>query len=490
MRRSLISIAFSFMVTLVSVVAQPVVLTTLENTPLFRSAVSLATNLPGPTNSIAKLQIFNVASASMQGGAVTLVNTQAWIGRYNGPGNFDDGPFLLALDVAGNSVVSGYSFDAHNNYDFATIKYADNGTALWTNRYDGPAHRNDFATSLATDGAGNVYVAGNSQADGAIQDAVVIKYVVDGAPLWTNRFNYAGTNYNGVQNLAVDASGNVFLLVATVYADAGFITLKYDTFGNAVWTNRYNPRADGSEFPAALAIDDAGNVFVTGNSDGDGTGTDFLTLKYSGDGAALWTNRYHRTFSDYARTITADKAGNVLVSGEVSGTITNVNYATIKYSGDGTPLWTNILAGPNYSGGAVPMVRADLAGNVFITGGAPGASGLQADVTTVKLTDAGLTLWTNHFSDLNNTGRGSLVGSTCDHAGHLYFVGQAAPPGGKDSDFLAVKFGSDGTTLWTNRLDGPGQGSDYGQAIAVNDAGDVFVTGFSRSVIIVAGQTP
>lgn len=479
MHRSLVFIALCLVVESAAVAAQSVVLTTLQNSPLFVAASSLTTNgSPGFTNSAAQWQVCNVGSASAQGGTVALVSTQEWVRRYSGPGNWDDRPFLLVLDAAGNCVVSGYSYGAGHNYDWATIKYANNGAALWTNRYDGLVRENDYTTGLAADSAGNVYVAGSSTVQGATQDAVVIKYAGDGPALWTNRFNYSGTNYHGVQELAVDPAGNVVLLIATVHADVGFLTLKYDTFGNAIWTNRYNPRADGSEFPAALALDDAGNVFVTGNSDGDGTSTDILTLKYGPDGIAHWTNRYHRTFSDYGRTITVDRMGNVFVSGEVSGALTNVNYATVKYSGNGAPLWTNILAGPNYSGGTVPLLKTDLFGNAFITGGSPGASGSQVDVTTVKVTGDGFPLWTNRFSDLNNTGNGSLGGSAVDHAGQLYFAGHAVGPGG-NLDYLAVKFGEDGIPLWTNRLDGPGHGFDYGEAIAVSELGDVYVTGLS-----------
>jgi len=252
-----------FLGALASAYGQPTPRTTVENAALFFPAVDLTTNgLPGLTNASGKLQVTRVTATSQQGGVVSLVTTQAWVRRYDGPGNYWDSPFLLALDAMGNCAVSGISFGGSSGYDIATVFYANDGTALWTNRYDGPAHKDEGATSLAIDNAGNIYAGGSSSVSMSIHDAVIIKYGANGLPLWTNRFNYFGTNYHGLQKLAVDESGNVYALIATVYADVGYLTLKYDMYGHAVWTNRYNPRADGSEFPASLSLDGAGNVFV------------------------------------------------------------------------------------------------------------------------------------------------------------------------------------------------------------------------------------
>jgi len=93
----------------------------------------------------------------------------------------------------------------------------------------------------------------------------------------------------------------------------------------------------------------------------------------------------------------------------------------------------------------------------------------------LKLNSDGVPLWTNlnvSFSVPN----ASLTASTIDHAGNLYLTGYA---GGTNSDFVTMKFAGDGTALWTNRYDGPAGGADYAQALAVDDTGDVYVTGQS-----------
>jgi hypothetical protein len=455
-------------------VAQPVPLATLQNSNLFFAAVTLTTNgVPGLTNLAPRLMLSGVSAASAHGGSVSLVNTQAWVRRYNGPGNAFDQALKAAVDREGNVIVTGDSAGQTTDYDFATVKYAGDGTPLWTNRYDGAAHGYDAAWYVAVDDADNIYVTGNSAGSGTANNIVTIGYSGNGTALWTNCYNRSGTNDHQLAGFAVDGAGNAYVLVETVYDVGDYTTLKYDALGNAVWTNHFKASTDSSEYPASVAMDQNGGVFVTGVSSIQMQGSSMVTLKYASDGTGIWTNRYRAHLYDYGRTITIDRAGRVLVAGEANNG-TTVCYPVIEYSNDGTPLWTNVLAGPNYSGGSVPQISTDAADNVFVIGGAPGTSTTGA-FDILKLNSDGVPLWTNlnvSFSVPN----ASLTASTIDHAGNLYLTGYA---GGTNSDFVTMKFAGDGTALWTNRYDGPAGGADYAQALAVDDTGDVYVTGQS-----------
>src|SRR5262249_4777325 len=60
-----------------------------------------------------------------------------------------------------------------------------------------------------------------------------------------------------------------------------------------VWVRNYNGTANGDDSAIAVGTDASGNAFATGISAGAGSFSDFVTIKYSPAGVALWTNRYN-----------------------------------------------------------------------------------------------------------------------------------------------------------------------------------------------------
>ncbi len=81
---------------------------------------------------------------------------QAWVQRYNGPGNSTDYATSIAVDASGNVYVAGSSYSSGINVDYATIKYSSAGVPLWTNRYSGPANGEDYSYGVAADSSNNV----------------------------------------------------------------------------------------------------------------------------------------------------------------------------------------------------------------------------------------------------------------------------------------------------------------------------------------------
>ena len=66
-----------------------------------------------------------------------------------------------------------------------------------------------------------------------------------------------------------------------------------------------------------MAVDGSNNVIVTGYSDGGGYNYDYATIKYSSAGVPLWTNRYNGPGNgdDYGHAVAVDGSNNVIVTG-------------------------------------------------------------------------------------------------------------------------------------------------------------------------------
>jgi hypothetical protein len=95
-----------------------------------------------------------------------------------------------------------------------------------------------------------------------------------------------------------------------------------------------------------MAIDASRNVYVTGESSGSVTGLDYATLKYDTDGNELWVQRSSPgSGNDRARAIVVDSSGNVYVTGGSYGDGTNDDYATVKYS-EGLPAGWSMISLP------------------------------------------------------------------------------------------------------------------------------------------------
>jgi hypothetical protein len=233
---------------------------------------------------------------------------ELWVKRYDGPDHAEDRATALGVDASGNVYVIGVS-----NGAFVIVKYDTNGNLLWEKGHSGFSGRD-----LAVDPAGNVYVAGSA----------LIKYDTNGNELWVRT--------DGGQALALDAAGNVYVTGGSVGSGTSvdFATIKYSAAGDQLWVNRYNGPANGVDSPVDLAVDASGNVYVTGGSDGIGTNIDIATVKYDAVGNEAWVIRYNGPGNrfDVVNDIAVDGTGNVFVTGASYFEARDQDYITIKYT--------------------------------------------------------------------------------------------------------------------------------------------------------------
>jgi len=103
---------------------------------------------------------------------------------------------------------------------------------------------------------------------------------------------------------------------------------------DTAWVRRYNGPGNSRDAANALAVDDSGNVYVTGEGEGSGTDFDYATIKYLPNGDTAWVRGYNGPGNsmDEANALAVDGSGNVYVTGESYGSGTSSwDYATLKY---------------------------------------------------------------------------------------------------------------------------------------------------------------
>jgi len=280
--------------------------------------------------------------------------------RYDGPSHLGDGGNGLALDKDGNVYVTGYVHRGNQtkHADFCTIKYSPALNILWDESYDSRRNGNDIATAIVVDSLGNVYITGKSQESlpkgPTTHDYLTMKYDSSGRLQWMARDDGLGFGDDEPFNMALFEeieSGAVYIYVTGAATGENafgkdYYTVKYDANGTPAWNRSYNNSLwNGDDVATALAVDSSGNVYITGKSTGT-NGYDYATIKYSSDGAPLWNTsgdgavRLDGGFgNDEAVNIAVDESGQIFVAGFITTQDKGTEYFTIKYKGDGRISW-------------------------------------------------------------------------------------------------------------------------------------------------------
>jgi hypothetical protein len=415
------------------------------------------------------LSIFLAGSSFAQGDNPV----EAWVSLFCSPGGGSDIGLDIAVDDAGNVYVAGDSqTDTISaciwGYDIVTIKYNPAGEEQWVARFDSPASGNDRVSAIALDGVGNAYVTGFSSGFGNDYDFLTISYDSSGEERWQARYD----NGQGI-DIAVDRTGNVFV---TGIGDHGITTIMYDSTGIEQWVSTLIKPGATSGSSAAIALDAAGNVLVTGRMNYGYTDSDMTTVKYTQTGEELWVASYIGPAhgDDLAEAIDTDAQGNVYITGRSMGRDTETDIITIRYNcSTGEEEWVERFDGNGNDGGNALAVD-DGARIVYVTG----YSGPIPEYTTIAYTLAGEQKWVAYYSYLERVSDNARA-ITLDESGNIYVTGSSA--GANYSfcdDYATVMYDPSGVQQWAVRYSSPGIQDDMAKAIALDEAGSVYITGY------------
>ena len=301
--------------------------------------------------------------------------------------NHDDSPYAVAVDDSGNTYITGWSYQNNSNLDYVTIKYNSAGVQQWVSFYNGTANSEDYGYAIAVDYLGNVYVTGESQGSGAYSDIATVKYNSQGIQQWVQRHNGSGNGNDFGHAIAVDIPGNIFVTGESAETGTGsdITTIKYNTGGIQQWIKFYDGPAHSTDAGYFVKAYKSENIYVSGFSAGSGTGHDFTTIKYDENGIQQWIRRYNGTAggNDEATWLAIDTAENIYVTGFTTGNGTGSDYAIIKYDSSGTQQWIQTYNGSANNEDIAWSITVDGPGNLYVTGGST-SSISGKDCVTIK----------------------------------------------------------------------------------------------------------
>jgi hypothetical protein len=292
---------------------------------------------------------------------------------------------------------------------------------------------------------------------------------------WVRRYDGPNSSLDQANALAIDNAGNVYVTGNSygVETSSDFTTIKYYLNGDTAWVRRYNGPG-GYDFPYDVAVDDAGNVYVTGSSGVFGGNDDYTTIKYYPNGDTAWIRQYSRlSYSDEVPcALAVDDSGCVYITGcmGIEG-YPYLFYLTVKYYPNGDTVWTRLFPEGGNPDHYANDLAVDDAGNAYITGSGSG------DFVTVKYYPNGDTAWVRTYNGAGNSGDEANA-IALDTSGNVYVTGYAYLTGGGE-DYATIKYYPNGDIAWVSTYNGPADETDEALAITVDGAGNVYVTGYS-----------
>jgi hypothetical protein len=279
---------------------------------------------------------------------------------------------------------------------------------------------------------------------------------------------------------------------------------------NFVWGKQFG--SDKEDAGLNTAVDEKGNIFVAGNTQGNLSGSNygkvdgFLT-KLDSAGNILWTKQFGTKENDRINWVTSDKTGNIFLVGVTEGILDKQSYGLadvwiIKVDSSGSIVWQRQYGTDSVDVGNGIYVNDH--GDIFVSGVTKGTFGSmsygKADCFILKLDNSGKKIFVRQFGTTEDDQCNGING---DAASVLYVCGGtwgnlSSKNKGKTDAFLGlftengeqiriIQFGTESYDMTTHaKVDKEGNiyvgGSTGGDLAAKNQGeGDCFLAKINKN---------
>lgn len=191
-----------------------------------------------------------------------------------------------------------------------------------------------------------------------------------------------------------------------------------------------------------------------------------------------WVKMYKRPgdSTGFGKDIAVASSGNVIVTGNSFDTTHGYDFTTVAYDPWGKKLWVATYNGPGNGLDSAKFITIDTKDNVYITGISDSTS---QDIVIIKYDPNGVKQWVARYDGPAN-GSDRPEGIALDLLGNVYVTGgcEVPNPGGGSprSDFVTLKYDTNGNQIWAKRYGGLGS-REYANDLVVDSLGNIYVTG-------------
>lgn len=200
------------------------------------------------------------------------------------------------------------------------------------------------------------------------------------------------------------------------------------------WVTRFNSPDGLDDSANAVKIDGLGNTLVCGKSLLSGGSSGWNTVKYSTNGTQLWSATYAGAGSP--RGMVVDGTSNTIVVGEA-----NNDCVTIKYNSSGAILWISKYNGPASLIDTAIAVNVDAAGNVYVAASSQDTANGIPSFVLIKYDSNG-----NQLAATRDAGIGPTY-ATVDTLGRTFLMGDDGT-GFSPGNTITASYDASGNRTW------------------------------------------
>ena len=290
-----------------------------------------------------------------------------WTRLYGAAG--DQGFRYVAGCPGGDAVAAGTTYTDGNNH-LVVARYSASGARRWAKVVGASAAADDQPIEILSDRDGNTVVLSLRQLAAGSQ-FLVCKLNVRGRMVWKRTLDSGAGGSNAPGGLAASAAGDVWVTGGTTLAGPvpGSLTAKLRARDGKVLARRVLTGSNTLRIGRGIAVDGAGNAYITGSGDrGDGV-NELVILKLRPAGTVAWQREVPGAGALRAAGVAVVLAGSRLyVAGEVGPNAPARTILVLKYTRAGTEQWRDALDVPANEMDSVDAAATDRYGNLFVAG--------------------------------------------------------------------------------------------------------------------------